>query len=218
MIAILDYNAGNQTSVCRALEHLGIECCITATPDVALSSSGIIFPGVGAAGQAMAQLEASGMDGVLRRAVDEGIPILGICLGCQIMLERSEENNTVTLGLMPGRCRRFDASWQDADKTPIRIPHMGWNTLQLKKNSPLFVGVDPEASFYFVHSYYVETAPEYVIAATVYGREFCSAYGRDGLWAVQFHPEKSGRPGLQLLANFARFCGVNMHKAEAAVC
>ncbi|MBO4311614.1 MAG: imidazole glycerol phosphate synthase subunit HisH [Desulfovibrionaceae bacterium] len=218
MIAILDYKAGNQTSVRRALEHLGIECRITADPDAALSASGIIFPGVGAAGQAMAQLAASGLDGVLRRAVEQELPLLGICLGCQIMMERSEENDAQTLGLMPGLCRKFDAAWQDVDKTPIRIPHMGWNTLLMKKSSPLFEGIDPEASFYFVHSYYVDTAPEHVIATTVYGREFCSAYGRDGLWAVQFHPEKSGRPGLRLLANFARFCGVTVNTAEAALC
>ncbi len=217
MIAILDYKAGNQTSVRRALEHLGIPCCITSDPDTALSASGIIFPGVGAAGQAMAQLTASGLDEVLRRAVRSGRPVLGICLGCQIMLERSEENDIRTLGLVPGVCRRFDPRLVDVDNTPIRIPHMGWNTLHQQCDSPLLEGIEADASFYFVHSYYVETLEEHVIATTTYGHDFCSVYGRDGLWAVQFHPEKSGRPGLRVLVNFARFCGIEVNGPEGEI-
>lgn len=218
MIAILDYKAGNQTSVRRALEHLGIPCCITADPDTALSAAGIIFPGVGAAGQAMAQLAASGLDNVLRRAVHEARPVLGICLGCQIMLDHSEENDTPTLGLVSGVCRKFDPAWLDEDGRPIRIPHMGWNTLSIHTQSPLLEGLPENAFFYFVHSYYIETAQENVIATTHYGTEFCSVYGRNGLWAVQFHPEKSGRPGLRILANFARFCGVEPKSLEVASC
>ena len=218
MIAILDYKAGNQTSVRRALEHLGIPCRITADPDTALSAAGIIFPGVGAAGQAMAQLAASGLDDVLRRAVREARPVLGIFLGCQIMLDHSEENDTPTLGLVSGVCRKFDPAWTDETGQPIRIPHMGWNTLSIQAQSPLLEGLPENAFFYFVHSYYIETAPENVIATTHYGTEFCSVYGRNGLWAVQFHPEKSGRPGLRILANFARFCGVEPGSAEVLSC
>lgn len=206
MLAILDYKAGNQTSVRRALEHLGIPCAITADPAALDAAQGIIFPGVGAAGQAMGALRASGLDQVLRRAVERGRPLLGICLGCQILLERSEENDTPTLGLAPGVCRRFADGMRQEDGTPAPVPHMGWNDINLQAPCPLLTGVDPGAEFYFVHSYYVEPAPDLVLATSVYGREFCSLYGRDGLWAVQFHPEKSGRPGLTLLRNFYRYC------------
>ena len=154
----------------------------------------------------MGALRASGLDQVLRRAVERGRPLLGICLGCQILLERSEENDTPTLGLVPGVCRRFADGMRQEDGTPAPVPHMGWNDINLQAPCPLLTGVDPGAEFYFVHSYYVEPAPDLVLATSVYGREFCSLYGRDGLWAVQFHPEKSGRPGLTLLRNFYRYC------------
>lgn len=206
MLAILDYKAGNQTSVRRALDHLGIPCAITADPAALESAAGIIFPGVGAAGQAMNHLRESGLDEILRRHVAAGRPLLGICLGCQIMMEHSEENDTPTLGLTPGRCIRFSDTLAGEDGRPLRIPHMGWNTLARKKESPLLEGVPEDAAFYFVHSYYVETAPEHVIASSVHGVEFCAVYGRDGLWAVQFHPEKSGVPGLRLLSNFHAWC------------
>jgi len=206
MLAILDYKAGNQTSVRRGLEHLGIACKITADPAEALAADGIIFPGVGAAGQAMRQLHASGLDTVLASAVQTNLPVLGICLGCQIMLDQSEENNTKALGLVEGSCRRFAPSLCDEGGVPIRIPHMGWNTLSIRRGSPLLKGIPANAAFYFVHSYYVETTPENIIATSFHGVEFCAVYGRDGLWAVQFHPEKSGRPGLAVLANFAAFC------------
>ena len=206
MLAILDYKAGNQTSVRRALDHLGVPCVVTADADVAAAASGVVFPGVGAAGQAMAQLRASGLDVCLRQAVERGQPVLGICLGCQILLERSEENDAVTLGLTPGRCRRFDPALREEDGAPIRIPHMGWNSLRVLRDTPLLRGVPPEAEFYFVHSYFAEPAPELVLATSRYGQDFCAVYGRDGLWAVQFHPEKSGAPGLALLENFQRYC------------
>lgn len=205
MLAILDYKAGNQTSVHRALEHLGIPCTITADPMLLESAVGVIFPGVGAAGQAMDQLHISGLDETLRHYVAKGRPLLGICLGCQIMLEKSEENETKTLGIVSGRCVRFSDRLTE-ERRSLRIPHMGWNTLIYKQKSPLFAGIDPDAEFYFVHSYYVETSAENIIATCRYGIEFCAAYGRDGLWAVQFHPEKSGRPGLRLLANFYEWC------------
>lgn len=205
MLAILDYKAGNQTSVLRALRSLDIPAEITSDPSVILAAEGVIFPGVGAAGQAMNQLVSTGMDKVLREVVAKGKPLLGICLGCQILLERSEENNAETLGIVPGECRRFQPEWRDGGE-PIRIPHMGWNTLEVRRHSRLLEGVSPDARFYFVHSYYTVPAPELVIAACRYGVEFTAMYGRPGLWAVQFHPEKSGRPGLALLTNFYRYC------------
>lgn len=220
MLAILDYKAGNQTSVRRALEHLGIPCAITADPEVVSAAQGVIFPGVGAAGQAMSNLTqcpaggpagSQSMAETLAQSVRRGQPLLGICLGCQILLERSEENDTETLGVIPGVCRRFDAAWSEEDGTPVRIPHMGWNGLHTRKDTPLLRDVPQDAEFFFVHSYYVEPQPDLVLATTVYGREFCSIYGRDGLWAVQFHLEKSGRPGLQLLSNFYTYCGEASH-------
>ena len=205
MLAILDYKAGNQTSVRRALDHLGIPCAITADPAVVDSADGVIFPGVGAAGQAMRQLQDSGLDAVLRTVVSSGRPLLGICLGCQIMVEHSAENDTPTLGLVEGRCVRFNEGLRE-DGAPIRIPHMGWNTLSRKQESPILKAIPADAAFYFVHSYYVETAPEKVLATSTYGTEFCAVDGQDGLWAVQFHPEKSGGPGLKILSNFYEWC------------
>ena len=210
MLAILDYKAGNQTSVLRALTHLGIPAEITAEPTRLSAADGVIFPGVGAAGQAMDTLTQSGLDTTLRKLVAAHKPLLGICLGCQIMLTRSEENATTTLGIVDGLCLRFDENLHETDGERIRIPHMGWNSLRLTSRgeaSPLFAGICPEASMYFVHSYYVRPAdPDLTLACCDYGVEFCAAYGREGLWAVQFHPEKSGRPGLQLLANFHAWC------------
>lgn len=212
MLAILDYKAGNQTSVQRAFAHLGAECLITADPQTALAADGVIFPGVGAAGQAMRQLAESGLDTLLAEVICQQRPLLGICLGCQILLSHSEENNTPTMDLFPGRCLRFDEHWTEPDGTLIRIPHMGWNSLELKRPDPLFAGLDSGAAMYFVHSYYVDVPEDLVLATSHHGRDFCAAYGRPGLWGVQFHPEKSGRPGLALLANFYRYC------KEAAAC
>lgn len=206
MLAILDYKAGNQTSVRRALEHLGIHCCITADPATLERAHGIIFPGVGAAGQAMRALRETGLDSLLRAVVNRGQPLLGICLGCQILLDRSEENNTPTLGIVPGQCRRFADDMREENGQPAPVPHMGWNSLHVTAPCPLLDGIDPAAEFYFVHGYYTEPDPTFVVATTTYGVRFCSVFGRDGLWAVQFHPEKSGRPGLAILRNFADYC------------
>lgn len=206
MLAILDYEAGNQTSVRRALDYLRIPCAITADARALAASHGVVFPGVGAAGQAMAELRQKGLDGVLRELISQGKPLLGICVGCQILLEHSAENDTATLGVFPGACRRFDPRWRDEDGRDLIIPHMGWNGLRPVADCALLTGISPEAEFYFVHSYYPEPAPELVLATTCYGREFASVFGRPGLWAVQFHPEKSGRPGLALLSNFYAYC------------
>ena len=212
MLAIIDYRAGNQTSVRRALESLAIPCAVTADPSEIAAADGILFPGVGAAGQAMGELVRTGLDAVLRRAVAAGQPLLGICLGCQILLERSEEDGgTETLGIVPGTCRRFAEGLRQEDGSPAPVPHMGWNSQRVRRPCRLFDGVDEKAEFYFVHGYYAEPAPELVIATTVYGGEFCSVYGRDGLWAVQFHPEKSGRPGLAILRNVHEYCTEARH-------
>lgn len=206
MLTILDYEAGNQTSVRRALDYLGIPCKITADPDLLQDSHGVIFPGVGAAGQAMAELRQKGLDALLSDLIRKGKPLLGICVGCQILLKHSEENNTQALGAFDGLCRRFNPEWRDEDGRNLIIPHMGWNGLRAVAECELLKGIPEEAEFYFVHSYYPAPAPELVLATTFYGREFASIFGWPGLWAVQFHPEKSGRPGLTLLANFYCYC------------
>ncbi len=206
MLAILDYKAGNQTSVRRALDHLGIENRITNDPDQLAAAHGIIFPGVGAAGQAMDELTSGGLDEVLKGLIWQEKPLLGICVGCQILLDYCEENNTRTLAIIPGECRLFNPAWAEEDGTPIRVPHMGWNSVRLKQDCVLFKGIPANAEFYFVHSYHPAPDPAFVIGETSYGEDFCSVHGRTGLWAVQFHPEKSGTPGLQLLKNFHDYC------------
>jgi glutamine amidotransferase len=211
MLAILEYKAGNQTSVRRALDHLGIPSVITADPDQLRDVAGIIFPGVGAAGQAMEELTGGGLDEVLKALIWQEKPLLGICVGCQILLDYSEENDTKALSVIPGECRLFNPSWTDTDGSPIRVPHMGWNSVELARDCELFAGIDPKAEFYFVHSYYPAPREEYVIGTTTYGEAFCSVHGRRGLWAVQFHPEKSGAPGLALLSNFYAFCREAVH-------
>ncbi len=210
MLAILDYKAGNQTSVLRALRSLNISAEITADPEVLFRADGVIFPGVGAAGQAMNQMRSTGMDRALLQLAEKGMPLLGICLGCQILLERSEEGNTPALGVFRGICRRFRPEWTDGGN-PIRIPHMGWNTIGIVQPCVLFEGIAPDDRFYFVHSYYAEPEQSLVIARTTYGKPFVSAYGRQDLWAVQFHPEKSGKPGLRLLKNFSDYCREKAH-------
>lgn len=208
MIAIVDYGAGNQTSVRQALDHLGVDCVITADPDTIVRAAGIIFPGVGAAGQAMSRLRAEGLDRVLQGVVERNIPLLGVCLGCQILTAHSEEDGgTAMLGLAPGDCRRFDLKAREEDGTLIRVPHMGWNRVRYRRFDSLFAGIPEDAQFYFVHSYYVRTTEELTLASCSYGVDFCAAYGRNRLWGVQFHPEKSGPSGLRLLRNFTDCCG-----------
>lgn len=206
MLAIFDYKAGNQTSVHRAFEHLGIPNEITNDPAKLDNASGIIFPGVGAAGQAMDELQSEGLDDVIKELISKKKPVLGICVGCQILLDYSEENDTKALEVIPGECRLFNPSWVDYENITIRVPHMGWNQVDLVQKCELFDGIDPDADFYFVHSYFPAPKEQYVIGTTRYGIDFCSVHGRQGLWAVQFHPEKSGRPGLQLLKNFYTYC------------
>lgn len=211
MLAILNYEAGNLTSVKRALDYLSIPCVVTADHEVIARSQGLIFPGVGAAGSAMRHLRSSGLAEVIRREIGRSKPMLGICLGCQILLEGTPENNTQTLGVISGQCRVFTPDLTDKSGAPINIPHMGWNTITLRQHCRLFDGIDAQSEFYFVHSYYPAPDPDYVIGTTTYGLDFCSVHGRDGLWATQFHPEKSGRPGLQMLANFYTYCQEAAH-------
>jgi len=208
MIGIIDYRAGNLTSVERALAHLGIACTVTDRPEVLSRCGRIIFPGVGAAGKAMAELRRTGLDVFIKDWYLAGKPILGICLGAQIVLKESEENDATCLGLVPGRVRRFPAGMRDADGQPLKIPHMGWNTVSFLRDHPVFRGLPEGAEFYFVHSYYPSPSdPSWEIGRSEYGVPFCSALARGNLAAVQFHPEKSGRPGLEILRNFSTWRG-----------
>ncbi|MDR2350665.1 MAG: imidazole glycerol phosphate synthase subunit HisH [Deltaproteobacteria bacterium] len=204
MIAIMDYKAGNQTSVRRAFGHLGVPAVVTSDPKVMRDAAGVVFPGVGAAGQAMKTLKLTGMDEMVGELVSGKKPFLGICLGCQIMLESSEENETETLGIFKGKNLRFDPSSLDEAGEKIRIPHMGWNTVEVERDFPLWEGTEPGERFYFVHGYYPVPAPELVLGTTAHGIRFASVYGTEKVWAVQFHPEKSGPPGLKILDNFRR--------------
>jgi glutamine amidotransferase len=208
MIAIIDYKAGNLTSVQRALAHLGHESVVTRDPAQVLGSERVIFPGVGAAGQAMADLKRLKMDQALLRSFALGKPILGICLGTQIIMEWSEENSTACLGIIKGKVRRFPENILDGDGRKLKVPHMGWNRVHMKRDHLLFEGVDPESEFYFVHAYYPSPSnPDNVLGETIYGTAVASVLTSTNLVAVQFHPEKSGRPGLRILSNFCRWRG-----------
>jgi glutamine amidotransferase len=201
MIIIVDYKAGNLTSVRRALERLGIPCQVSADPDVVRRAERIIFPGVGHAGTAMQVLKERSLDSALVEAVRAGTPTLGICIGCQIVLTYSEEGNTSGLDLLPGTCVRF--RFPDV---ALKIPHMGWNAVTVTRPHPLLAHLRPGDEFYFVHSYYPQPADEQDVFATCdYGITFPAAIGRDNLFTVQFHAEKSGPVGLQVLKNFAEW-------------
>ena len=203
MIAIVDYRAGNLTSVKRALESLGLAAEITQSPAALARAERIIFPGVGAAGEAMANLHDLKLADALRRAVAEGKPFLGICIGYQLLFESSEEDNATCLGLLPGRVVRFPDGGREAGAPrPLKIPEMGWNEVRFRGRHPVWDGIPEGSEFYFVHSYYPVPPPELVCATTVYGLEYASGAAKDNLVAFQFHPEKSGHPGLHLLRNF----------------
>jgi len=201
MVSIIDYGAGNLTSVARALRHIGVTCRITDQHKEILSSERVIFPGVGAAGKAMEVIRRKNLDGVIHEVIAQKKPFLGICLGAQVILGRSEEDNTACLNIIPGTARRFP-------DRGIKVPHMGWSDMSVVRSHPLLKGVNGRAQFYFIHSYY--PAPEQkedIIATTDYGGAFACIIGRDNVVATQFHLEKSGRHGLKILKNFCDWDG-----------
>ncbi|MBN1653413.1 MAG: imidazole glycerol phosphate synthase subunit HisH [Deltaproteobacteria bacterium] len=203
MITIVDYNAGNLRSVKRACDAVGIGSELTQDPEAVIRAERIVFPGVGNAASAMRTLEETGLAEAIKTAFYKGIPILGICLGAQIILERSEEGEVFCLGVIRGVTRRFALK----NKT-LKIPHMGWNEVRVEIDHPLLNGIQTGDEFYFVHSYFPDPAdPIHIYATTDYGRRFCSALGKDNLFAAQFHPEKSGRLGLEILKRFAAWEG-----------
>ena len=208
VIAIVDYGAGNLTSVQRALDRLNIRSHITRDPSSITKADRIIFPGVGAAGKAMQTLKTSGIDEALITAFKKGTPILGICLGTQIIMEESEEDNVRCLGIIPGKVKRFPDDLRDRNGEKLKVPHMGWNRVFFKRSHPVLKGISPEHEFYFVHSYYPCPKEEkYIIGETEYSLTFCSVVAMANFVALQFHPEKSGRPGLKILENFSNWDG-----------
>lgn len=203
MITIVDYEAGNLTSVKRALDYLNIPSTITPDPQKILNAERIIFPGVGHAASAMKVLSQRGLDTALKQAFLLGTPIMGICLGTQIILSHSQEGNTDCLGLIEGNNPKF--CFNDP---LLKIPHIGWNSLALKKRHPMLESIRPDDEFYFVHSYYPQPFDkESVLATCEYGISFPAIICKSNLIATQFHPEKSGPAGLKLLTSFSKWNG-----------
>ena len=218
-IAVIDYGMGNLRSVAKALEHVasGAEVVVTSDSAVVRQADRVVFPGQGAMRDCMREMEVRG----LREAVTEAArskPCLGICIGLQMLFERSEEGDTPGLGLLPGRVRRFPADEMiDGRGRKLKVPHMGWNEVRQAMTHPLWAGIADGTRFYFVHSYFpVPADPATIAGRSRYPFEFACAAARDGLFAVQFHPEKSQAAGLRLLANFVTWqpaCGRSDQRA-----
>lgn len=199
MIDVIDYRAGNAPSVIYALERLGIDCRLVSKPEQISTSDRLILPGVGAARATLESLDESGLvDPLTRRVGEGGVPFLGICVGLQVLFDRSDEGDTRGLGWLPGEVLRFPVG--------ERVPQIGWNEVRPTREHALWEDVPEDGHFYFVNSYYAVPAdPADVLGVTDYGLEFCSVIARDNVAATQFHAEKSGSLGLQILANFARW-------------
>jgi glutamine amidotransferase len=203
VITILDYGAGNLRSVQRACLALGQASVVVKDPEGLRGAERIIFPGIGAAPAAMENLLQLGVVEALAERVREGVPTLGICIGAQVALDRSEEGDIPCLGLIPGVTRLFNF-----DDPSLKVPHIGWNEVRPVRPHPLLEGIDPGDEFYFVHSYYLDPSNEEdAYAVSDYGGDFCCAIGRGSFFATQFHPEKSGRFGLELLERFTAWKG-----------
>ena len=199
MIAIVDYGAGNLRSVEKALLFLGEQVNVTSDAKELLAADKIILPGVGAFGDAMQKLNETRLSDTIREAVNKEIPLLGICLGLQLLFEGSDETPGVSgLSLLKGKILRIP------DTNGLKVPHIGWNSLEIKENAALFRGIPNSSYVYFVHSYYLKAEENIVTATTDYGVEIHASIQKKNLFACQFHPEKSGEVGLQLLKNFAR--------------
>jgi imidazole glycerol-phosphate synthase subunit HisH len=209
---VLDYGAGNLTSVENALSHLGARFHVTSRPADLDGAEGLIFPGVGEAAASMAVLKRTGLDAALRDFLSSCRKILGICIGCQVIFNRSEERDTECLGLLEGTVKRFPRG------SGLKVPHMGWNNVHFTREHPVFAGIPQDSSFYFVHSYYPSPADDTLVAArTDYGLPFASCIARKNLVAFQFHLEKSGPLGLRLLSNFLSWDGSEIPSMAGAV-
>lgn len=209
MIGIIDYGMGNLRSVQKALEHVGADAQILRTADEVAGVDKLVLPGVGAFADGMTHLQQAGWDQAIRTFVDAGKPMLGICLGMQLLLDSSDEGASAGgspvqgLGIVPGQVVRFQED-QGPDQPRLKVPHMGWNQIHWQNDPPLWRGLSRGENVYFVHSYYCKPADASIVAATTeYGKPFCAALHSGNIWAVQFHPEKSQRVGLKILENFA---------------
>lgn len=198
MIAIIDYGMGNLRSVHKGFEKVGVKTAVVSDPALVDKADGVVLPGVGAFADAMSNLRSTGMAEAILRAVKEGKPFLGICLGQQLLFDASEEwGYTEGFGIFPGQVRRLPEG--------LKVPHMGWNQIEIVRSDPLLEGVPDRSSFYFVHSYAVEPADkEIALALTEYGVHFASIVGKNRVYGIQFHPEKSSALGLKILENFGR--------------
>ena len=202
MIAVIDYGAGNLRSVENALVKLGYQPKITREPEDVLGATAVIFPGVGAAADAMQSLREAGMDEAIQEVISVGHPLFAICVGMQVLLSATEEGGwNECLDIIPGMVKRLPLG--------LKVPHMGWNQVKQVTRHPIFEGIPDESNFYFVHSYYAEPVDISIIAGTSeYGINICSVLIKDNLVATQFHPEKSGEVGLRMYANFLNMAGV----------
>jgi glutamine amidotransferase len=199
-IAILDYGMGNLRSVEKALEHVGAVATITADPAEARAADGVILPGVGAFPRAMEEIRARGLDELIEERRAAGTPILGICLGLQLLFDSTTElGGAAGLGLLTGPVAELDADG-------LKVPHIGWSPVRWEQESRLVEGIDTETPFYFVHSFIPAPAPSELLGSAAYGARFACAAQRDNIYGVQFHPEKSSAAGLRLLSNFAGIC------------
>ncbi|HUH37527.1 MAG TPA: imidazole glycerol phosphate synthase subunit HisH [Spongiibacteraceae bacterium] len=205
-VAVIDYGMGNLHSVASALAKVGggMEVAVTADAATILGADRVVFPGVGAIRDCMAEIRRLQLDAVVREVLQRGRPLLGICIGMQVLLERSEENAGVDcLGLIAGKVAFLGDALQSRDGERLKVPHMGWSQVRQSQAHPLWQGIPDQARFYFVHSYYVHAQERGLVAGTVdYGVTIDAALARDNLFAVQFHPEKSAEHGLRLLQNF----------------
>lgn len=200
MLIVIDYDAGNTANVLRALEKIGVRAELSADPEKVLSATGLILPGVGAYPAAMAELEKRGLVSVIKEAVAKGTPLLGICLGMQVLTEKGlEHEETMGLGFIPGVCRAIPAS---KDRP---VPHMGWNSLQLEQETALTAGLSGQ-DVYFVHSYFTDVPKEYIDVTADYGLQIPAMIHKDKVVGAQFHPEKSGDVGLGILEKFVALC------------
>lgn len=199
-IIVIDYDAGNTANVLRALNKLGVKAELSADPQKITAASGLILPGVGAFPAAMAELEKRGLVSAIKEAVAKGTPLLGICLGMQLLVEKGlEHHETAGLGFIPGLCREIPA------KAGYPVPHMGWNDLQVKQESPLTTGLQDQA-VYFVHSYFTDVPQEYIDVTAEYSISVPAMIHKDNVFGAQFHPEKSGDVGLGILKKFVDLC------------
>ncbi|MFC1974220.1 imidazole glycerol phosphate synthase subunit HisH [Chloroflexota bacterium] len=200
MIAIIDYGAGNLRSVAQAIARVGYQASFTTMPEDIMNAEAVILPGVGAAGTMMASLKKLNLVAPIQQVIANDRPFFGVCLGLQVLLSATEEGGLQKcLDIIPGTARKLP--------TTLKVPHMGWNQVQQRMQHPIFEGIPNNANFYFVHSYYAVPEDSSIVAAkTEYGVRFCSMILRGNLMATQFHPEKSGEPGLRIYRNFLKTC------------